>query len=128
LYSRLCQHFQGALPSGGSENATESSGSRNFAAELGALGYPGVAHIKREIRWKPAEVLLDALNESDLDARVAEGLPWLELTFVDMDRDWLVQNTKRRDRKYRLGFAVSLAWKLAEGKTTARGFKSFGRV
>jgi hypothetical protein len=104
---------------------TESSGSRDFAAELGALGYPRVA---REIRRKPAEVLLDALNELDLVARVAEGLPWLELTFVDMDRDWLVQNTKRRDRQYRLGFAVSLAWKLAEGKTTARGFKSFGRV
>jgi hypothetical protein len=91
---------------------------RDFAAELGALGYPGFSYLKhkQKMRLNPAEVLLDALNESDLDTRVAEGLPWLALTYVDMDWDWLVRNAKLRDRQNRLGFAVSLACELAECK------------
>jgi len=68
------------------------------------------------IRRNPAAVLLDALDEPDLDARVAEGLPWLALTYVDMDWDWLVRNAKLQDRQNRLAFAVSLAAELAEGK------------
>lgn len=28
--------------------------------------------------------MLEALNEPNLDARVAKGLPWLALTYVDM--------------------------------------------
>ena len=47
---------------------------------------------------------------------VAEGLPWLAMTYVDMDWDWLVRNAKVRDRQNRLGFAVSLAGDVAEGK------------
>ena len=97
---------------------TEASGNRDFAAELGALGYPGFAHINAHIEWKtrrsPAEVLLDALDQTELDARVAEGLPWLALTYVDMDWDWLVRNAKLRDRQNRLGFAVSLASEVSE--------------
>jgi hypothetical protein len=60
--------------------------------------------------------LLEALNQSNLDARVAEGLPWLALTYVDMDWNWLVRNAKLRDRQNRLGFAVALASEVAEGE------------
>ena len=62
---------------------------RDFARELAALGYPGFAYLKTQARRNPAGVLLDALNEPDLDARVAEGLPWLALNYVDLDWDWL---------------------------------------
>ncbi len=84
---------------------TEPSLKHDFAAELGALGYPGFSYLNRKMRRDPAEVLLDAINESDLDTRVAEGLPWLVMTYVDMDWDWLVRNAKLRDRQNRLGFA-----------------------
>jgi transcriptional regulator with XRE-family HTH domain len=89
---------------------------RDFSAELGALGYPGFSYLRARRRRNPAQVLLEALNEPNLDARVAEGLPWLALTYVDMDWDWLVRNAKLHERQNRLGFAVSLASEVAEGK------------
>lgn len=92
------------------------SGKRDFSTELAALGYPGFAYLRTKVQRNPAGVLLDALNEPNLDARVAEALPWLALTYVDMDWDWLVRNAKLLDRQNRLGFAVSLASEVAEGK------------
>jgi transcriptional regulator with XRE-family HTH domain len=89
---------------------------RDFGAELGALGYPGFSYLRAKARRNPAQVLLEALNQPNLDARVAEALPWLALTYVDLDWDWLVRNAKVRDRQNRLGFAVSLAGDVAEGK------------
>jgi transcriptional regulator with XRE-family HTH domain len=93
-----------------------SSRKRDFSLELSALGYPRFAYLRARRRRNPAEVLLEALNEPTLDARVAEGLPWLAMTYVDMGWDWLVRNAKVRDRQNRLGFAVSLAGDVAEGK------------
>ena len=88
----------------------------DFTADLAALGYPGFAYLRTKVQKNPAGVLLAALNEPNLDARVVEGLPWLMLTYVDMDWDWLVRNVKVRDRQNRLGFAVSLASEVAESK------------
>ena len=88
----------------------------DFTEDLAALGYPGFAYLRTKVQKNPAGVLLDALNEPNLDARVAEGLPWLALTYADMDWDWLVRNVKIRDRQNRLGFAVSLASEVAESK------------
>jgi len=96
--------------------ASAPSPRHNLAADLAALGYPGFAYLRTKVQKNPAEVLLDALNEPNLDARVAEGLPWLPLTYVDMDWDWLARNAKVRDRQNRLGFAVSLASEVAERK------------
>ena len=88
----------------------------DYSGDLGALGYPGFAYLKKNARRNPAEVLFDSLNESNLDARVAEALPWLALTYVDMDWDWLVRSVKLYDRQNRLGFAVSLASEVAEAR------------
>jgi transcriptional regulator with XRE-family HTH domain len=103
------------LPSEAS-GAQAPSRKHDFTADLAALGYPGFAYLRTKNRKNPAEVLFDALNEPNLDARVAEGLPWLTLTYVDMDWDWLVRNVKVRDRQNRLGFAVSLASEVAQSK------------
>jgi transcriptional regulator with XRE-family HTH domain len=89
---------------------------RDFAVELGALGYPGFSYLRVRRPRNPAEVLLEGLNQANLDARVAEGLPWLALTYVAMDWDWLVRNAKLRDLQNRLGFALSLAREVAAGK------------
>jgi transcriptional regulator with XRE-family HTH domain len=91
----------------------------DFSAELGALGYPGFAYLGKRARVNPALLLFDALNEPDLDSRVAEGLPWLALTFADMDWNWLVRNAKVHDRQNRLGFAVSLAAEVAESDSVS---------
>ncbi|MGO9084917.1 MAG: helix-turn-helix domain-containing protein [Candidatus Sulfotelmatobacter sp.] len=95
---------------------TVPSQTRDFSAELGALGYPGFSYLRVRTRRNPAEVLFEALNETNLDSRVAEGLPWLALTYVDMDWDWLVRNAKLRDRQNRLGFVLSLAGEVAVGR------------
>lgn len=87
--------------------------SEKLRTELARLGYPGFTHLRGRRRNNPAEVLLHALNESDLDSRVVEGLPWLVLRYADMDWDWLVQNAKLSDRQNRLGFVATLASQLA---------------
>lgn len=97
--------------------ATAPSRKHDFTADLAALGYPGFAYLESRDRRNPAGVLFDALNQPNLDARVAEGLPWLALTYVDMDWGWLVRHAKVSDRQNRLGFAVSLAAEVAESKS-----------
>jgi transcriptional regulator with XRE-family HTH domain len=88
----------------------------DFSAELGALGYPGFSYLRAKARRNPAQVLLQALNQPNLDARVAESLPWLALTYFDMDWDWLVRGARVLDRQNRLGFALSLASGVVERK------------
>ena len=89
---------------------------QDFALQLGALGYPGFAYLPRRKQQNPAEVLFEALGQANLDSRVAEGLPWLALNYVDMDWNWLVRNVKLHDRQNRLGFAVALANEVAVAK------------
>ena len=91
----------------------------DFSAELGALGYPGFAYIGKKAKVNPALLLFDALDEPDLDSRVAEGLPWLALTYADMDWNWLVRNAKVHDRQNRLGFTVSLAAEVGESDSVS---------
>src|SRR5216684_6736885 len=62
-------------------------GSEKLSLQLAALGYPGFAHLRAKARRNPAEVLLTALHEANLDNRVTEGLPWLALAYADMDWD-----------------------------------------
>ena len=87
-----------------------------LARDLAALGYPGFAYL-RPRNWKPknpSEVLLTALAQDDLEARLVEALPWLVLRYWPLDREWLVREAKLRDLQNRLGFVVSLARRLAE--------------
>ena len=90
------------------------AGDEELMRELGSLGYPGFAYLGARAKRNPAELLLTALNQPELDSRVAEGLPWLALTFLDMDWGWLVKNAKLADRQNRLGFTVTLARELAQ--------------
>jgi len=83
-------------------------------ADLGELGYPGFAYLRGKPRRNPAQVLLSALDQSDLDSRLVEALPWLAYSYADMDWNWLVANAKVRDRQNRLGYVVTLAQKLGK--------------
>jgi len=57
----------------------------------------------------PAEYLLSALSQNDLEARVAEALPWLLARYPDMDFAWLLPQARMANLQNRLGFAVTLA-------------------
>lgn len=105
-----------ALPLQSPTGRLTTSSGHDYGSDLAALGYPGFAYLRTKVRRNPATVLLAALNEPNLDARVAEGLPWLALTYVDMDWDWLARNAKVSDLQNRLAFALSLASEVAEGK------------
>ena len=94
-------------------------GPRRLVEYLSSLGYPGFAYVRtRAGKRNPAEVLLAALAQENLEARVAEGLPWLLLRYWKMDFAWLVEHAKRFDLQNRLGFVTSLALKVSE-KTPA---------
>ena len=81
-----------------------------LARQLASLGYPGFAHLRGATRKvNPAAFLLAALSQLNLEARVAEGLPWLVLRYPSMDFDWLVPQARMRNLQNRLGFAVTLA-------------------
>src|SRR5262245_4649073 len=84
--------------------------------DLSSLGYPGFSYSRPRRRKlkNPGDVLLTALAQPDLEARLVEALPWLLLKYTDVDRSWLVREAKVRDLQNRLGFVVSLARRVAE--------------
>jgi transcriptional regulator with XRE-family HTH domain len=84
--------------------------------QLSALGYPGFAHLRPVRRKNPVGVLLAALRSDNLEARVAEALPWLLLQYGAMGeehKDWLVKHARLQALTNRLGFVVSLAKKVS---------------
>jgi len=80
-------------------------------AQLSALGYPGFAHVDAERPApEPGVLLLDALSQPTLDARVAEALPWVTRRYAaELDWAWLVRQAKLRNLQNRLGFLTDLA-------------------
>ncbi|MCI0354986.1 MAG: hypothetical protein L0099_08115, partial [Acidobacteria bacterium] len=83
------------------------------AEHLALLGYPGFLHMSsRRARKNPAELLITALAQDDLEGRVVEALPWLLLRYWDMDADWLLENARGLNLQNRLGFLVNLARRL----------------
>jgi transcriptional regulator with XRE-family HTH domain len=94
-----------------------SLGTMDYGQELSNLGYSGFAHFQGgDPKWNPAELLVSALSEKNLDRRVAEALPWLVLRYWEMDWGWVWREVKVRDLQNRLGFTLTLARKLAVQK------------
>jgi len=104
-----------ALPHSGWEPGRQRAVHPQVLAEhLAALGYPGFAHL-RSRRWhrNPAEVLLTALGQHELEARAVEALPWVLVEYPGMDAEWLAQQAKLSNLQNRLGFLASLASQVA---------------
>jgi transcriptional regulator with XRE-family HTH domain len=81
---------------------------------LAGLGYPGFSYVNPRARRKhPFEVLLTALAQKSLDARVAEALPWVALKYAQPE-SWLIDTARKFNLQNRLGFVVSLARRAAE--------------
>jgi hypothetical protein len=88
---------------------------QRLAEHLARLGYPGFAYLRSHVTKKnPGEILLTALAQESLEARVAEALPWLLLRYWKMDFKWLVEQAKKFDLQNRLGFVVDLSRWLSE--------------
>lgn len=88
---------------------------QTLAEHLSRFQYPGFAYVRPHVQSKnPAEVLLTALAQESLEARVAEGLPWLLLHYWKMDSLWTVEQAKRLDLQNRLGFVTTLTRRLSE--------------
>ena len=102
-----------ALPS---ETPKREVNAQRLAEALGALGYPGFTYLKRGPRMNPAQVLVVALQQSNLETRLVEALPWVALHYPNLDWEWLVERAKVNDLQNRLGFVLSLARRLAERK------------
>lgn len=88
----------------------------DLATDLANLGYPGYQHLRRPRLGakNPAAVLLSGLRADRLEPRSAEALPWLVVTFPDLDWDWLVPRAKTLDLQNKLGFVVTLARQVAK--------------
>ena len=92
-----------------------------LAADLAGVGYPGFAYLRKgRSKRNPGELLLTALAQDRLEARLFEALPWLVLKHWEMDTGWLVKEAKLHDLQNRLGFVVSLA----RGAGSRAGFPS----
>jgi len=96
------------------------------AEELSALGYPGFAYMRTKKRRNPAEVLVAALKQENLEARLAEALPWVLLNYPDLAWKWLLDQARLHNLQNRLGFLVSMArTKLEEkGELQSRRYRT----
>lgn len=84
---------------------------------LGTLGYPGFAYLADpKVVANPAAVLLAGLQQTHVPARVTEALPWLLVTFADLDWQWLLDQAKLSNLQNRLGYLVGLARDVAQDR------------
>ena len=104
-------------PSLSKDPATEPD---ELARNLAALGYEPFGYLNGRSRPAPEQVLLGALRNAELDARLTEALPWVALTYPALDWDWLVDRARRHDLQNRLGYVVTLARELAQKRGDAR--------
>ncbi|HEY1678969.1 MAG TPA: helix-turn-helix transcriptional regulator [Candidatus Sulfotelmatobacter sp.] len=98
-----------SLPFLSETTKAEAPTNDDWARHLGSLGYSGFSYLKDRPTKNPAEVLLGALTQADLDGRVVKGLPWLVASYLDMNWQWLVERAKQSDVQNRLGFTATLA-------------------
>jgi len=100
-----------ALPlKGGRRAALDEKG---FKAELGALGYPRFER-KGKPKYNPARLIFMAIDQDELERGVVEALPFVVLTYADLDWEWLLREAKLHNRQNRLGFVVDVARALAK--------------
>lgn len=91
----------------------EQARSRALCDALGSLGYPGFANLLADLesgeQHDPAVVLLAALSCDHVDERVVEALPWVVMSFDNLDWEWIIREARRRNAQNRLGYIVCLA-------------------
>lgn len=82
---------------------------------LSALGYEPFGYLRGRA-YNPADVLLSALRQKDLAARVVEGLPWVALNHLNLDWKGLFERARAHDLQNRLAYVLTLARDVAAGR------------
>lgn len=89
--------------------------SDRLARQLASLEYPGFSYMRAGWKRNPAELLVSALAQPDLDPRLTEALPWVLLRYAaELDRNWLVEQARLHKLSNRLGYVVHLAKRVLE--------------
>ena len=89
--------------------APQPSRTDDLQNQLASLGYPGFEHVRARQTSNPAEVVLSAVVQRDLDTRLVEGLPWVLKSYTDLNWEWLRDRAKLQNAQNRLGYLVHLA-------------------
>src|SRR5688572_2401115 len=97
------------------------------AGALGRLGYPGYAHVRSSRLTNPSDVVLGTLLRPNVESRLVEALPWLLLTYPDLNWESVVRQAKQHDVQNRLGFVVSVARGLAAKRGNVRASTVLGK-
>jgi|HubBroStandDraft_2_1064218.scaffolds.fasta_scaffold127852_2 transcriptional regulator with XRE-family HTH domain len=108
---------------------TRNLSAQYLAQQFSSLGYPGFRSMRGAWKRNPVQVLLDALAQDNLEARLTEALPWLLTNYGNMsgtNRAWLVEQARLRNLTNRLGFVVTLAKEVLSrsGETTSERYNS----
>jgi transcriptional regulator with XRE-family HTH domain len=116
LLPRLQRHFDVPVTTLPVEASRALGDPQHLAEAVGALGYPGFAHLRprRRRRYNPAQVLLAALLTRHLETRVAEALPWVVVHHPELNWNWVINEAKLNDAQNRVGFVLTLAREVAE--------------
>lgn len=96
----------------------------DLAGDLGALGYPPFADGRPRRARNPAAVVLAIVSPPQVAPNVMNAVPWVLLTFPDLDAAWLLDEVRRRNLQNRLGFLVDLALELARGREGLEALES----
>jgi transcriptional regulator with XRE-family HTH domain len=89
--------------------------------KLASLGYPGFEHVRSKAVSNPAEVVLNAVVNRDLDTRLVEALPWVLSRYTDLNWEWLRNRAKLHNAQNRLGYLVHLAEQTARAAPERQG-------
>lgn len=89
--------------------------------KLASLGYPGFEHVRSKAVSNPAEVVLNAVVNRDLDTRLVEALPWVLSRYTDLNWEWLRNRAKLHNAQNRLGYLVHLAEQTARAAPERHG-------
>lgn len=112
---RVYRMSSSVLPPAAGLPAESRPGAEELVDELAAHGYPGFAYLrKRAPRKNPHQVVLEALAQPNLEARIVEALPWLMARNAEADTQWLEDHAKLADVQNRLGFVATMARRLNE--------------
>jgi transcriptional regulator with XRE-family HTH domain len=89
--------------------------------KLASLGYPGFEHVRSKLVGNPAEVVLAAVVNRDLDTRLVEALPWVLSAYTDLNWEWLRDRAKLNNAQNRLGYLMHLAKQTACASPQLKG-------
>ena len=95
---------------------------RDLFADLASLGYDGRGAVENHKPKNPAAVIVSILKRRQVAPSVMAAIPWILLTFPDINAQWLVDHARLNNLQNRLGFLLDLAYELAEARLAAGKF------